>query len=86
VLGGPRACVRLAEAAFGEGMQAIVSHTFGGPAAHATACELALALATVDSSATPPATGLAGHDDLPQRAGPWIIPADVEGHGVEFPW
>jgi len=86
VLGGPRACVRLAEAAYGEGMQPIVSHTFGGPAAHAAACELALALAAADSSATPPAAGLSGHDDLPQRAGPWIVPAQVEGHGVEFPW
>lgn len=86
VLGGPRACLRLAEAAFAEGMQAIVSHTFGGALAHAAACELALALAAADPSAVAPATGLAGHDELAQRTGPWIVPADVSGHGVEPPW
>jgi L-alanine-DL-glutamate epimerase-like enolase superfamily enzyme len=86
VLGGPRACLRLAESAFAEGMQVIVSHTFGGPVAHAAACELALALAALDPASVPPAAGLAGHDELPQRAGPWIVPAGVDGHGVEGPW
>lgn len=86
VLGGPRACLRLAESAFAEGMQVIVSHTFGGPVAHAAACELALALAALDPVSVPPAAGLAGHDELPQRAGPWIVPAGVEGHGAEGPW
>lgn len=86
VLGGPRACLRLARTAFEAGMGVIVSHTFGGPVAHATACELALALAAVDPTGRTPACGLAGHDDLPQRRGPWVEPADVTGHGVDGPW
>lgn len=86
VLGGPRACLRLAEAAFAAGMGVVVSHTFGGPVAHATACELALALAALDPTSRPLAAGLAGHDDLPQRRGPWVEPATVTGHGVDAPW
>jgi len=86
VLGGPRACLRLARAAFEGGMGVIVSHTFGGPVAHATACELALAIAAVDPTGRAPAAGLAGHDDLPQRRGPWVEPAAVTGHGVDAPW
>jgi L-alanine-DL-glutamate epimerase-like enolase superfamily enzyme len=85
-LGGPRACVRLALAAFDAGMGVIVSHTFGGPVAHATACELALALAALDPTGRALAAGLAGHDDLPQRRGPWVEPAGVMGHGVDVPW
>lgn len=86
VLGGLRACQRIADAAFGHGIGAIVSHTFGGPVAHAAACELALALAAVDPAGGAAAAGLAGHDDLPQRSGPWIVPAQAAGHGVERPW
>lgn len=86
VLGGLRACLRLAETAFGQGMRAVVSHTFGGPVAHAAACELALATASIDPVSGPLAAGLAGHDDLPQLAGPWIEPAAIDGHGVEGPW
>lgn len=86
VLGGPRPCLRLARAAFEGAMGVIVSHTFGGPVAHATACELALAIAAIDPTGRAPASGLAGHDDLPQRRGPWVEPADVAGHGVDGPW
>lgn len=86
LLGGPRACLRLAARGFEDGLRAIASHAFGGAIAHATACELALVLAAADPSPGTPAVGLAGHDELPQRAGPWIVPADVEGHGVESPW
>jgi len=86
VLGGPRTCLRLALAAFDAGMGVIVSHTFGGPVAHAAACELALALAAIDPTGRIFASGLAGHDDLPQRRGPWIEPVAVVGHGVDGPW
>lgn len=86
VLGGPRPCLRLARAAFAAGMGAIVSHTFGGPVAHASACELALALAALDPAGRPFAAGLAGHDDLPQRRGPWVEPVGLAGHGVDGPW
>lgn len=86
VLGGPRACLRLAEAAFAAGMGVIVSHTFGGPVAHAAACELALALAALDPTGRPLAAGLAGHDELPQRRGPWVEPVALAGHGVVGPW
>jgi len=86
VLGGPTACFRLGRRALEHGMGAIVTHTFGGPIAHATACELALALAAIDPIGGAPAAGLAGHDDLPQRQGPWITPAAVLGHGVDRPW
>lgn len=86
VLGGPRPCLRLARAAFAAGMGAIVSHTFGGPVAHATACELALALAAIDPTGRAFASGLAGHDELPQRRGPWVEPVAVTGHGVDGPW
>lgn len=86
VLGGPRACVRLAEQAFATGLRVIVSHTYGGRLAHAAACELALALAACDPMTRPPAAGLAGHDDLPQRAGPWVEPDGGPGHGADAPW
>lgn len=86
VLGGPRACLALARDAYGGGVEVIVSHTVGGPVAHATACELALALACVAPVVPVPAAGLAGHDDLPQRSGPWIVAADVVGHGMDAPW
>lgn len=86
VLGGPRACFRLGLDAFREGLRVIVSHTFGGPVAHAAACELALALGAADPAGEPPAAGLGGHEELPQRSGAWIVPADVAGHGVERPW
>ena len=86
MLGGPRACLRLAESAFAAGMGVVVSHTFGGPVAHATACELALALAALAPTGRPLAAGLAGHDDLPQRRGPWIEPVALAGHGVDGPW
>jgi o-succinylbenzoate synthase len=86
VLGGPRACLRLAETAFGAGMGVIVSHTFGGPVAHAAACEFALAVAALDPTGRSLAVGLAGHDDLPQRRGPWIEPVALAGHGVDGPW
>lgn len=86
VLGGPRTCLRVALAAFDAGIGVIVSHTFGGPVAHATACELALALAALDPTGRTLAAGLAGHDDLPQRRGPWIEPTALGGHGVDGPW
>lgn len=86
VLGGPRPCLQLARAAFAAGMAVIVSHTFGGPVAHAVACELALALAALDPTGRPFAAGLAGHDELPQRRGPWIEPVGLAGHGVDGPW
>ena len=86
VLGGLRACIAAAEIAHANGAQAIVSHTFGGPIAHAAECELALAVAAADPVGHPPAAGLAGHDNLDQRAGPWIEPAAIVGHGVEAPW
>jgi len=86
VLGGHRACLTLAGQAYANGARVIVSHTFGGKVAHASACELALAVAAADPAADPPAAGLAGHDDLEQRDGPWIVPADLVGHGVEKPW
>lgn len=86
VLGGLRSCLRLAREAYENGIQVVVSHTVGGPVAHASACELALALAAVAPAAPVPAAGLGGHDDLPQRAGPWIHPAEVTGHGVDAPW
>ncbi len=83
VLGGLRDCIRLAETAFDDGIRVIVSHTFGGPVAHAAACELALALAAADPSGDAPAAGLAGHDDLPQRSDAWIVPAEGPGHGAD---
>jgi len=83
VLGGPRACLSLAGVAHANGARAIVSHTFGGPVAHAASCELALAMAAIDPIGPPIAAGLAGHDDLEQRAGPWIEPKEIQGHGVE---
>lgn len=86
VLGGLTACQAIAAEGFSHGMQPIVSHTFGGAMAHAAACELALALAAADPVSGPPAAGLAGHDDLPQRAGTWIAAAEIDGHGVEAPW
>ncbi|HSM08876.1 MAG TPA: enolase C-terminal domain-like protein [Gemmatimonadota bacterium] len=86
VLGGSRPCLQLARAAFAAGMGAIVSHTFGGPVAHSTACELALALAAIDPTGRPFASGLAGHDELAQRRGPWVEPVAVAGHGVDGPW
>lgn len=86
VLDGPTTCLRLARLAFARGMGVIVTHTSGGPIAHATACELALAVAAIDPVGGAPAAGLAGHDDLPQRQGPWVTPAAVLGHGVDGPW
>lgn len=86
VLGGPRPCLRHALTAFAAGMAVIVSHAFGGPVAHASACELALALAAIDPAGRPFAAGLAGHDELPQRRGPWIEPVAVAGHGADGPW
>lgn len=85
VLGGLRACLGLADQAVANGARAIVTHTFGGPIAHAAACELALAVAAADPVGQPPgpAAGLAGHDELEQRAGAWIVPAKLIGHGVE---
>jgi L-alanine-DL-glutamate epimerase-like enolase superfamily enzyme len=83
VLGGPQACLSLARIAHANGARAIVSHTFGGPVAHAASCELALAMAAIDPIGPPIAVGLAGHDDLEQRAGPWIEPKETQGHGVE---
>lgn len=86
ILGGLRPCQRIAGAAFGHGIGAIVSHTFGGPVAHAAACELAVALAAIDPAGGAAAAGLAGHDDLPQRSGPWIVQTEAAGHGVGAPW
>lgn len=86
VLGGHLACLSLARQAHANGARAIVSHTFGGRIAHAAACELALAVAVADPGGDPPAAGLAGHDELEQRDGPWIVPTDLAGHGVEKPW
>lgn len=86
VLGGIGRCLDLAQTAFADGIRVVVSHTFGGPIAHAAACELALALAAADPSGGGPAAGLAGHDDLPQRSGAWIVPADGPGHGVDASW
>ena len=86
VLGGLLACVVLARQAFANGARVIITHTFGGKVAHAAACELALAVAAADPAGDPPAAGLAGHDELLQRDGPWIVPADRAGHGVEKPW
>lgn len=86
VLGGHLACLSLARQAFANGARAIVTHTFGGRVAHAAACELAVAVAAADPQSDPPAAGLAGHDELQQRDGPWIVPADLAGHGVEKPW
>ncbi|MFQ5530286.1 MAG: mandelate racemase/muconate lactonizing enzyme family protein [Gemmatimonadota bacterium] len=86
VLGGLRACLAAADTAHLNGARAIVSHSFGGPIAHAAACELALAVAAADPVGHPPAAGLAGHDELEQRAGPWLEPGTLEGHGVEAPW
>ncbi len=83
VLGGPRACLSLSRIAHANGARAIVSHTFGGPVAHAASCELALALAATDPIGPPLAAGLAGHEDLEQRSGPWIEPKRIRGHGVE---
>ncbi len=85
VLGGLHACLGLADQARANGARAIVTHTFGGPIAHAAACELALAVAAADPAGHPPgpAAGLAGHDELEQRDGPWIVPAKLTGHGVE---
>jgi len=85
VLGGPRACLSLAERAHANGARAIVSHSFGGPIAHAASCELALALAAIDPNGGSLAAGLAGHDHLEQRAGPWIEPKLIQGHGAEVP-
>lgn len=85
VLGGVRRCLGLARTAFADGIRVVVSHTFGGAIAHAAACELALALAAADPSGRGPAAGLAGHDDLPQRSGAWIVPADDPGHGADVP-
>ena len=86
VLGGLTACLELAALGFEQGMRPIVSHTAGGAISHAACCELALALAAADPAGGPLAAGLAGHDDLPQRAGPWIVPRRGSGHGVEDPW
>lgn len=86
VLGGALRCIRLAQAAFDDGIRVVVSHTFGGPVAHAAACELALALAAADPFGDSPAAGLAGHDELPQRSGPWIVPTEGPGHGVDASW
>lgn len=83
VLGGIMRCLRLAETAFEDGIRVVVSHTFGGPVAHAAACELALALAAADPSGDALAAGLAGHDELPQRSGAWIVPSDGPGHGAD---
>jgi len=86
VLGGHRACAELAREALANGARVIVTHTFGGKVAHAAACELALAVAAADSVGDPLAAGLAGHDELTQRDGPWIVPSADVGHGVEKPW
>lgn len=86
VLGGLRSCLALAGEAYENGIDVVVSHTVGGPVAHAAACELALALAAAAPASPVPAAGLGGHDDLPQRSGPWIAPADVIGHGIDAPW
>ncbi|MFW6039822.1 MAG: mandelate racemase/muconate lactonizing enzyme family protein [Gemmatimonadota bacterium] len=86
LLGGPRRCIVLARTAFADGIRVVVSHAFGGPIAHAAACELALALAAADPSGDAPAAGLAGHDDLPQRSGAWIVPVDGTGHGTDVSW
>ncbi len=83
VLGGLRTCLSLADQAVANGARAIVTHTFGGPIAHAAACELALAVAAADPVGCPPAAGLAGHDEIEQRDGPWIVPAKLTGHGAE---
>ena len=85
ILGGLRACLRVADQAAANGARAVVTHTFGGPIAHAAACELALAVAAAaaDRVGRPLAAGLAGHDELEQRAGPWIVPTKLTGHGVE---
>jgi len=86
VLGGHRACAELAREALSNGARVIVTHTFGGKIAHAAACELALAVAAADPVGDPLAAGLAGHDELTQRDGPWIVPSVEAGHGVEKPW
>lgn len=88
VLGGHRACLSLARQAYANGARVIISHTFGGKVAHAAACELALATAAADPDQTgePLAAGLAGHEELEQRDGPWIVPLRRAGLGVEKPW
>jgi L-alanine-DL-glutamate epimerase-like enolase superfamily enzyme len=86
VLGGHRACALLAREAFANGARVIVTHTFGGKVAHAAACELTLAVAAADPVRDPLAAGLAGHSELMQRDGPWIVPSGETGHGVDKPW
>jgi len=88
VLGGHRACLSLAQQAYANGARVVITHTFGGKVAHAAACELALATAAADpdQAREPLAAGLAGHDELEQRDGPWIVLSKRAGHGVEKPW
>jgi hypothetical protein len=82
VLGGLRVCASLAAEAHACGVQAIVSHTFGGPISHASACELALAVAAAEPTSDATAAGLEGHESVAQMAGSHIVPADVPGHGA----
>ena len=83
ILGGLRACASMAAEAHARGIQAIVSHTFGGRISHAATCELALAVAAAAPTGDITAAGLEGHEGVAQMAGPRIVPADVPGHGAE---
>jgi o-succinylbenzoate synthase len=82
VLGGLSECAALAARAHDCGMEAIVSHTFGGPISHAAACELALAVAAASPAGSIPIPGLAGHDGVRQMDGPRITAVPVLGHGA----
>lgn len=85
ILGGLSECVALATEAHASGMEAIVSHAFGGPISHAAACELALAIAANTPGDTVSIPGLAGHRAVSQMDGSRIVAAPVLGHGAAGP-
>ncbi|MEJ2481769.1 MAG: enolase C-terminal domain-like protein [Gemmatimonadota bacterium] len=94
LLGGLDRCFDLGLRAIRSGRRCVVTHGFEGPVGHGAACELALGLATFDSGGTegrPLAQGLDRRGVLdawsdvavPQLRGPFLVPADVSGHGID---